>query len=256
MSYLIKNKSKTKTTEDKKYRGLYFSGTYTICRGAYKTARLVIDKEMNVLFKCNNRLNENRILRFIEEKELWIKKRLEYFKNYLKQNRKIEFVSGEEMYYLGRQYQLIVHKEAEKNNVEINKNTINIYIKNNFKNKSYNQSAEKIYLSFLEEQEKIIFYNLYEEVKGLFDYKIFPPLHLRKMSRKWGSYNKKIVKGDMTDKIVLNKNLIKYDIECIKYVLIHELCHIKEMNHSPRFWRLVESKYPGWRDIKEELQNK
>lgn len=40
-----------------------------------------------------------------------------------------------------------------------------------------------------------------------------------------------------------------------EYVLVHELCHLLQANHSPRFWREVEARYPGWRDEREYLRH-
>lgn len=48
-------------------------------------------------------------------------------------------------------------------------------------------------------------------------------------------------------------SLVKAPRECIDYVLIHELCHLKEHNHGPRFHRTLDRQMPGWRQVKERL---
>ncbi len=63
-------------------------------------------------------------------------------------------------------------------------------------------------------------------------------LRIRKMSTRWGVCNIK----SMT--VTLNSELIKKDVSLIDYVIIHELCHFKHMNHSTEFWREVEKYYP------------
>ena len=46
---------------------------------------------------------------------------------------------------------------------------------------------------------------------------------------------------------------MKHRKEIIDYVIIHELCHLKEMNHSVRFWQLVEKMCPGYQILKKEI---
>jgi hypothetical protein len=52
---------------------------------------------------------------------------------------------------------------------------------------------------------------------------------------------------------LLTTELIRDPSECIDYVLLHELCHLKEHNHGPRFHRLLDRHMPEWRRIKTRL---
>ena len=72
-----------------------------------------------------------------------------------------------------------------------------------------------------------------------------PQLKLRRMRRRWGSCSSKQV-------ITFNTLLITLPMECIDYVVVHELCHLWELNHSQAFYRLLASILPDWRD-KEQL---
>lgn len=54
--------------------------------------------------------------------------------------------------------------------------------------------------------------------------------------------------------ITINYNLIKYSKEAIRYVVLHELCHLKHMNHSAKFWGLVETYMPNYKEVKKELR--
>jgi predicted metal-dependent hydrolase len=75
-----------------------------------------------------------------------------------------------------------------------------------------------------------------------------PPLRLRKMKRTWGSCSSKGI-------ITLNRKLIKAPEACIDYVIAHELCHLKEMNHGSAFYELQELMYPQWREVRARLQS-
>ena len=52
---------------------------------------------------------------------------------------------------------------------------------------------------------------------------------------------------------MLNPHLVKAPGECIDYVILHELCHIKEHNHGQGFYRLLGQVMPEWRNIKQRL---
>jgi predicted metal-dependent hydrolase len=46
---------------------------------------------------------------------------------------------------------------------------------------------------------------------------------------------------------------VKAPRECVDYVIAHELCHLKEHNHSPRYYRLLREVMPGWEPVKARL---
>jgi len=73
-----------------------------------------------------------------------------------------------------------------------------------------------------------------------------PPMRLRRMKRTWGSCSAKGV-------ITLNPHLVKAPVDCIDYVIAHEVCHLCEHNHGKAFYMLQEQLYPGWREAKALL---
>jgi len=73
-------------------------------------------------------------------------------------------------------------------------------------------------------------------------------LRVRKMTSRWGVCNKK----SMT--VTLNTNLISKEVHLIDYVIVHELCHFKHMDHSPSYWQYVEKFYPYYKKARKELK--
>ncbi|WP_440997713.1 M48 family metallopeptidase [Arhodomonas sp. SL1] len=73
-----------------------------------------------------------------------------------------------------------------------------------------------------------------------------PRLRLRRMRRRWGSCSSH---GEIT----LNIRLVERATELIDLVVVHELCHLVELNHSPRFYRLMDRALPDWRARAEAL---
>lgn len=70
---------------------------------------------------------------------------------------------------------------------------------------------------------------------------------IKKIKYAWGSCSNK---KNMT----INLELIKYSEQAIRYVILHEFCHIKYMNHSRDFWNLVEKYMPDYKQVKKEFK--
>jgi predicted metal-dependent hydrolase len=73
-----------------------------------------------------------------------------------------------------------------------------------------------------------------------------PPLRVRRMKASWGTCS---VDGIIT----LNPLLLRAPSRCVDYVIVHEVCHLREHNHSARFYALQEQLFPAWRQTKEHL---
>jgi len=72
-------------------------------------------------------------------------------------------------------------------------------------------------------------------------------LKIRPLKSLWGSL-------DTRDRINLDLALALAPPAALRYVLVHELCHLKVRSHAPRFWALVESLYPGWHEQRDWLR--
>jgi predicted metal-dependent hydrolase len=68
------------------------------------------------------------------------------------------------------------------------------------------------------------------------------------MKKRWGSC---AVNGAIT----LSPALVKAPRECIDYVIVHELCHLREHNHSPAYYQLLARAYPNWEATKRKLDD-
>lgn len=73
-----------------------------------------------------------------------------------------------------------------------------------------------------------------------------PRLRVKKMKTRWGSLSQR-------GYINLNMQLVKTPVECIEYVVVHELCHLEEANHGPGFHALMDRHLPDWRRRRDVL---
>lgn len=142
---------------------------------------------------------------------------------------------------------------------QINKNNDNIkYLGNslNFKyqecqpyldnNDIYGRSKEEC-KEFIYTLAPNIFTSRLNQIKQQFANLPEFSLKVRKMKSKWGVCNKNRMS------ITLNSVLITKDIHLIDYVIIHELCHFKHMNHSQEYWDYVSKFYPYYKKARKEL---
>lgn len=167
------------------------------------------------------------------------KKQIEYLLNqnidYLKKMIDKSVINQEKQnkfYYLGNEYQVIymdTNTEIYQDKIFTkNEETLNKWLKKEITN-LYKERVDYLYDVF---QENIP----------------YPKIKFRKMKTRWGVCNKR----DLS--ITLNTELIKYDIECLDYVIIHELTHFIHFNHSQSFWNVVEKYYPNYKKIRKKLK--
>ena len=74
-------------------------------------------------------------------------------------------------------------------------------------------------------------------------------LAYRNMTSRWGSCQ------PSTGRICLNIRLALFPSQCLEYVVVHELCHLLEPNHGPRFHALMDKYYPAWRQVRKLLNS-
>lgn len=117
------------------------------------------------------------------------------------------------------------------------------WIAKNLEKSESKQEKKELYTQ--EEFIQIVSKNVSELIKltGLHPTRV----RVKELRYAWGSCSIK-------KHITLNSNLIKYSQQAIRYVVLHECCHIKYMNHSKEFWNLVEKYMPEYKEVKKEFK--
>lgn len=200
------------------------------------------DKSVKVLAPENSSLDKIRDK--IKKKSSWILKQQDYFLSFHPLTPARKFVGGETHLYLGRQYRLRLH-ESKNETVKLFEGRIHVYVKN----KADKKTIEGLLKAWYKEKATQHFEDLFDELKPLSNsfYVGEPKLTYRWMSKRWGSCDK-------NGKIHLNLELIKAPKKCIEYVIVHELCHLKYLNHSTAFFNLLDKVYPDWKKTKDRLE--
>ena len=191
-----------------------------------KNTYLRIKEDLNLYVTTSSFMSERKIKEIIDENMPSIIKM--YEKQAYKQDLKKDF------YYLGKKYDF-VKTNIDKPIIGENK----IFVPADF-------DSEK----WLKKEASLLFKERLDYWCHNFDRKIpYPSLTIRKMTSRWGVCNSKL------KRVTLNLELIKKEPFCLDYVIVHELSHFIEMNHSSRFWKVVEANYPNYREVRRIMKN-
>jgi len=215
-------------------------GTKT--RGASRIL-IKVDPDCRVRVSAPDGASDEQVLAALKQRGRWIYEQLREFRAQLTHIRPRQYISGESHCYLGKQYVLkVIETPNELQQVRLLRGTLEVSVRV--------KSAEKI---------RELLHSWYKaRAREVFDRRLDavlqealwvagkPPLRILSMQTQWGSCSP-------AGRITLNPHLVKASRECIDYVILHELCHIAEHNHSERFYRLMHQVMPQWEKTKKLL---
>ena len=172
----------------------------------------------------------------------WIKRKRARFEAQPRQSAR-EMVRGESHYFLGTRYRLRVIQQNGASRVALR-----------------NRSAMELYVqpgTSAEQRERVLHRWYRQQLK-----KLIPPLlekwqsvlgvqaagwGIKKMKTKWGTCNVE------ARRIWLNLELVKKPVQCLEYIVVHELVHLIERHHNDRFVSIMDKHLPHWRLHRQEL---
>ena len=186
-------------------------------------------------------LSDESILMFVRTKIGWIRKQQERFKNQPRQSER-QYVSGESFYVLGKQYFLQVEYSYKGNSLVLFGDKAILTVRKESTPKQREAFVREWYREILKaEIEKYL--PKWEKKTGLY----CDSWQTKYMTTRWGTCNTN------TKKIWFNLQLAKKPIECIEYIILHELAHLKVKNHGNDFVAILDSYMPFWRETKKKL---
>lgn len=209
---------------------------YSIIKSKRKTLSIRIEEDGSVVVKAPSFLTEKEIEQFVIKKQEWI---LVHMKDILEQKKlkkEIRFESGTVLPYQGEDLILEVLPVEPGKKTEIIRTKKHLFV---CTEQTQSHEIHQILMEwYLEEAKKELAERLtyYAKIMSLTPAK----LTLRDAKTRWGSCSSK-------GNIMLNWRLILTPPDVIDYVIVHELCHLKEMNHSKAFWELVEEVIPDYK---------
>lgn len=219
--------------------------TFALEYSPRKTLAIEVHPDRSIIVKAPADATIESIESKIIHRAAWIARQQRQFDRYAPPLPAPECVSGEGYRYLGRQYRLkLIECQIEK--IRLWQGRLEVNTPTPFDR----DKVERSIANWFRDRATIGFGERYQYCTQLVSrYNIQANrFELRTMSKRWGSCTP-------NGKIFLNPLLISAPKDCIDYVIVHELCHLRFPNHSTSFYQLLASILPDWHQRKDRLNS-
>ena len=217
---------------------------YTVNKAKIKNIYISIQNG-EVVIKAPWYTTNTQIQEVVESKKDWIMRKLHEYQSSPRKTK--DYADGETFQVLGENYTLnIYYKDISNGRLNIADGHISIVLPlmlaevdnteriKSMMDKMYNMIAQREVEIAMEKTRKLT---------GLAP----DEYNIKKLKSVWG-------KCSSSKKITINQDLMMYSRHAIEYVVLHEFCHLKFMNHSKNFWSLVEKYMPDYKEAEKELK--
>jgi len=211
--------------------------SYKVKYSKRKTLNISVERDNSVIVRAPDYLTEEKIEQIVNSKQQWIKEKQCNSQKYPINTDNKEFVSGESLMFLGKNYQLsVINKEFES--IEFNKR---------FRiSKNKQPEANALFRKWYQQQAKEILEPLAIKLAKNLGVR-YEQFKVSGMKYRWASCTK-------TNNIIFNWRIIKAPMYVLEYIVAHELVHLIEPNHTPDFWNILSIQVPHYIKAKNWLK--
>jgi hypothetical protein len=189
---------------------------------------------------------------FLSQHSKWIERHWNKVEVKSKKRPRFNYDHGDTFYYFGEAVSLIIQPSqfkrtrvkvrAEQMIVSVAREYLNVKDKKEIRNLVKNAIE-----AFYKEKAMEVIYDRLDHFNQYYGF-VFRRVTFRNQKTRWGSCS-------AAKNLNFNWRLIMAPIEVIDYVVVHELCHLKQMNHSPKFWDLVAQMIPNYKSAQRWLSD-
>lgn len=210
---------------------------YEVKYSKRKTLNITVERDRKIIVRAPENTSLQKIESIIQAKSQWIKEKVNHAQKYPVDYKPKEFISGETLLFLGKHYQLLVVDE-EIEGVEFDQR---------FRISKTNQSkANELFKKWYLKQalQKIApLATMYAKNLGV----VYNEFKTSEMKYRWGSCTP-------SNNIIFNWRIVKAPMYVLEYLVAHELVHLMENNHTPRFWNILSIQVPHYLKAKKWLK--
>ena len=210
---------------------------YQIVYSNRKTIAITVERDRSVVVRAPAGTSAEKIQAVVESRKLWLYEKINHTQKYPTQPVRKEFVTGETIMYLGRYYRLEITKEAQPGVRFQNR----FYISRQHQAQAA-QLLQDWYMARAREKltPKIRYF---AEALGV----TYNQILISDLKYRWASCTPK-------NNLNFNWRIIKAPMFVVDYLIVHELAHLLEPNHTPTFWNVVAVQVPRYELAKEWLR--
>jgi hypothetical protein len=223
---------------------------YAVTYAKRKTLGITVHPDASVEVRAPAGTNPATVADVVHRRAAWILRQQRTFTHYPPAQSPRCYVSGESHRYLGRQYRLKVQElqadEPSIERVKLSSGFLLVWTANPYDTGQVRALVEGWY----RRQAERVFGERLDSLLPRFQHLAVqrPKLNIRHMRARWGSCG---ANGTVT----LNLKLVQVSKPLIDYVIVHELCHLVEHNHSKRYYALLDRMLPDWRTRRQQLND-
>jgi len=188
---------------------------------------------------------------FLRRREDWLLQNHLYYQAQRDHQDGRQFITGETLPFMDQILMLDVEQKTrgKRTSVELDEDTLRLIVRlrSDIEDAEHREETTSAIEKWYREQAKAILVPLTRQIAEQYG---FSPknIAIRGQKTRWGSCSSN---GNLN----LNWRLLLAPSEAMKYVIIHELCHLRELNHSKRFWQLVGEYCPDYRKWRKWLKD-
>ncbi|CZR96945.1 MULTISPECIES: M48 family metallopeptidase [Clostridioides] len=216
-----------------------------------KNISIKIDSFGKIIVTSPPKISKKIIKDIIIEKGDWILKKSEKYKNREESYRQRMFINGEKFLYLGKEYYLVIKEMLDdcvsKSNCTINLDESQIIIQTNDTSKDFIRTSLKEW--YKTESQRIVLERIdfLKSTCEIMKQLIPKSVKVKEQKKRWGSCTSQ-------KNIYINSKISMARLDVIDYIIIHEFSHLIHMNHSKKFYDLVKSIMPDYREKENWLK--
>ncbi len=209
-----------------------------------KTLEIAVHPNQTVVIKAPLGIDDEEIKTRVARRAGWIIRQRDFFRQFDPRTPARRYVGGETHLYLGRHYRLKIRR-GSRDAVRLTRGFFEIEVRADISLEKVKCLLERWYRDraagkFRESLDR------YWPHFGKFSL-AKPNLQIKLMRKRWGSLSE-------NGRLTLNIDLIRAPRECIDYVIVHELSHLRYADHGSEFYRFLDKLMPDWEKRKHKLE--